>query len=187
MVTNATQSALDVWAAARHHAAQGALGHPRYEEIFGEPGRPRFNLPSQCSSDETYDGTKGKYEMEAPPVVDHRILASIETVERALRACKAPEWFRRYLLFKHPRYGRFAPNRALVKEADPEDDARAFVESGHMLWMLGGLRSIYLLRTLVRTVRATERAFLRVLARELANRSLARQEPDARGGSRTRP
>lgn len=187
MVTNATQSALDVWAAARHHAAQGALGHPRYEEIFGEPGRPRFNLPSQCSSDETYDGTKGKYEMEAPPAVDFRILASIETVERALRASKAPEWFRRYLLFKHPRYGRFSPNRAVVKETDPEDDARAFVESGHMLWMLGGLRSTYLLHAIVRTVRATERAFLRVLAREMANRYPSAQAPGARGDSRTRP
>ncbi len=187
MITTAAQSALDVWAAARHHAAHGAEGHPPYDEIFNEPPRPTSTELVAVSSYNTYDATKGKYDGVPRELIDYRILASIETVERALRKCRAPVWFKRYLLFKHPRFGRFAPKRAIIKDTDPEDDARAFVESGHMCWMIGGFASLYLTRSLVRTVRATEREFTFRLLKEMANRTdRGRLTPDARLDSRGR-
>jgi hypothetical protein len=188
MIITAAQSALDVWAAARHHAAHGAEGHPPYEEIFNEPPLPSSTELVATSGFHTYDATKGKYDGIPKPLIDYRILASIETVERALRKCRAPDWFKRYLLFKHPRFGRFAPKRAIVPYTDPEDDARAFVESGHMGWMMGGIASLYLTRSLVRTVRATEREFTLRLLREMANRpDRAPRARGARSDSRARP
>ena len=82
MIKIGTDTALDLWAAARHHAANGALGHPPYDEVLTEPQQAQSRELRATSSATMYDATSGKYEEPHWPTVDHRILAAIESVER---------------------------------------------------------------------------------------------------------
>lgn len=181
-----TETAVAVWAAAQHHMGGGADGHPKYREVLQEPARATARSRA-TRSDMTYDATKDKYDLRKAMKFDVRVLAAVEAVERALRAAAAPEWFRRYLVFKHPEFGRYEPKREVREEVDPEDYARAFVESGHLHNVIGGLKSKRVRATAVKTVLASEREFNALLARELRNLpKRARRARGARSGSRAR-
>ncbi|MCH8977931.1 MAG: hypothetical protein IH945_01650 [Armatimonadetes bacterium] len=162
-------TALNVWASVRHHQAAGGTDWPVYREILTDPAPVPESRQIADRSDQTYDATRGKYERRRPRT-DVRVTSAIECVERALGSCKAPDWLRRFLLFKYPTVGRYVPRLRVAKSADPEyDPARAFVDSGHWSDVLGTLDSPQLRRNAAKTMKSAEREFKSVLRTELRN------------------
>lgn len=163
------ETALNVWASALHHQAAGGSGWPVYREILSDPAPVLPSMQIADRSDETYDATRGKYERRAIQN-DVRVASAIELVERAFSACEAPDWLRRYLLFKYPNVGRYAPKLRVAKSADPEyDPARAFIDSGYWSDVLGTLDSPQIRRNAAKTVKSGEREFKAVLRAEVRN------------------
>lgn len=146
--------ALNVWASAIWHAALGGAGHPMYLECLKDPVyvSPSFQIADR--SDLLYDASAGKYETRARDV-DVRVVSAIEIVERAFKTCTAPDWLRRYLLFKYPEVGRYVMHGSEIED----DPARAFVDGGHLTDVLGGLGSVQLRRNSVKTLKSAEREF----------------------------
>ena len=159
-----TERALNLWASAIHHSAWGGTAHPSPAEALCDPAAPQPTCRFAHGSEQTYDASRDKYEGRARTRPNYVILAAIESVDRALSSSRAPVWFRRYLLFKYPTTGRYAPN-----ETDQVHE-REFVTTGLVEELVGGIDAPQATKCAARTVRAVERAFLRVLARELENR-----------------
>ena len=165
-----TERALNIWASAIHHRAGGAEGHPVPREVHNEPAPGAATTSEAASSELTYDATKDKYSKRLRPRAELRVLAAIESVERALAACGATETLRRYLLFKYPTVGRYAPRRRAAKGTDPEGDpATAFVQSGHLAGVFGTFRTSTFMKCAARALEAAERAFLVQLMKDLTN------------------
>ena len=162
-------TALNVWASVRHHQAAGGTDWPIYREILTDPAPVPESRQIADRSDQTYDATRGKYERRWPRT-DVRVTSAVECVERAMAACKAPDWLRRFLLFKYPKVGRYVPRLRVAKSADPEyDPARAFIDSGHWSDVLGTLDSPQIRRNAAKTLKSAEREFKSVLRTELRN------------------
>ena len=149
--------ALNVWASARWHSAMGGSGHPVYEQVLDDPLPVAVSHQLADRSDSLYDSSSGKY-VRRDRFTDVRVTSAIEQVERALRECAAPDWLRRYLLFKYPSTGRYGPVKRVAKNADPDyDPARAFVDSGHFTDVLGTLDSPQLRRNACKVIKSIER------------------------------
>jgi len=152
-----SEVALNVWASARWHTAMGGAGHPVYEECLREPIRAEESKQIADRSDLLYDASRSKY-VRRDRTNDVRVTSAIEQVERALTECQAPDWLRRFLLFKYPTTGRYGPSKRVAKNADPDyDPARAFVESGHFNDVLGTLDSPQVRRNAVKLIKSVER------------------------------
>lgn len=162
-------TALNVWASALHHRAAGGTGWPVYQEALTDPAPVPPSKQIADRSDQTYDATRGKYETHGVRL-DVRVASAIESVERAMGDCSAPDWLRRYLLFKYPTVGRYVPRLRSAKGTDPEyDPARAFVDSGHWSDVLGTLDSPQIRRNAAKTLKSSEREFKSILREALRN------------------
>lgn len=149
--------ALNVWASACWHSAHGGAGHPVYEEILCDPVPVEDSRQIADRADLLYDASRSKY-VRRSREIDIRVTSAIEQVERALSSCDAPDWLRRYLLFKYPTTGRYGPIKRVAKHSDPDyDPARAFVESGHFSDVIGSIESPQVRRNSGRLVKSVER------------------------------
>ena len=155
--------ALNVWASARWHSAMGGSGYPVYEQVLRDPLPVADSKQIADRSDTLYDASRSKY-IRRDRISDVRVTSAIEQVERALSECAAPDWLRRYLLFKYPTTGWYGPKKRVAKNADPDyDPARAFVDSGHWQDVLGKLDSPQLRRNAGKAIKSVERAFRTIL------------------------
>ena len=179
---------INAWATWCYFLAHGSTGFPTWEECHGDTRRggaivadppilsnkdlellKQTNTIQMCDeSSKIYDGTPRKYEPSAKRVtIDTRVLDSIVKVEMALRSMRAPIYFRCYLLFLYPQWGKYVPVRPDYWREDP---VKAFLDTEAAIRrLIGNCRGKYL----DRAARALVANMVNQLEKELKSKKVA--------------
>ncbi len=122
------KAALDVWASLLHHRAAGGGGWPPLGECLVKISDPQpLSLNQRLSAKEFDEGEAGGRMHAVEDACDHRTLLTAAGVHASLEKRECPSFLRAFLLLKHPRQGKFQPERSLAGEGEIEA-ARLFIE-----------------------------------------------------------
>lgn len=122
------KAALDVWASLLHHRAAGGGGWPPLGECLEKISDPQPLVLTRRVIEKEFDEGMAATRVHAvEDICDHRTLLVAAGVHASLEKRECPQFLKAFLLLKHPRQGKFQPERSLAGEGELEA-ARQFVE-----------------------------------------------------------
>lgn len=156
------KAALDVWSSLLHHRAAGGGGWPPLGECLEKISDPQpVSLTLRVIEKDFDDGQPATRVHAVEEICDHRTLLVAAGVHASLEKRDCPQFLKAFILLRHPRQGKFQPERSLAGEGELES-ARMFVER----WpegraMVGRLTSS---RTQADAARLVRSLYLRLVA-----------------------